>query len=62
MGKFLYFPFLYRKEHQQSLANPFKVVVVVVVVVAVVVVVPRHSVPSTEDRVTEKETRGKKPT
>ena len=38
MGKFLYFPFLYRKEHQQSLANPFKVVVVVVV--AVVVVVP----------------------
>ena len=40
MGKFLYFPFLYRKEHQQSLANPFKVVVVVVVVVAVVVVVP----------------------
>ena len=37
MGKFLYFPFLYRKEHQQSLANPFKVVVVVVVVVIVVV-------------------------
>ena len=35
MGKFLYFPFLYRKEHQQSLANPFKVVVVVVVVVVV---------------------------
>ena len=33
MGKFLYFPFLYRKEHQQSLANPFKVVVVVVIVV-----------------------------
>ena len=35
-GKFLYFPFLYRKEHQQSLANPFKVVVVVVVVIVVV--------------------------
>ena len=38
MGKFLYFfPFLYRKEHQQSLANPFKVVVVVVVVSAKVI-------------------------
>ena len=29
---------MYRKEHQQSLANPFKVVVVVVVVVVIVVV------------------------
>ena len=39
MGKFLYFPFLYRKEHQQSLANPFKVVVVVIIVVSAEVIV-----------------------
>ena len=47
MGKFLYFfPFLYRKEHQQSLANPFKVVVVICVPAEVVVLVICVAAPS----------------
>ena len=48
MGKFLYFfPFLYRKEHQQSLANPFlDVVVVVIVVPAKVIVVICDAAPT----------------